>query len=286
MTLATNAHNAAQIEHWNGQAGQTWVKLQARLDAQLAPLGQLAMDRAEIRSGEAVLDVGCGTGATTFELSRRVGEAGRVLGVDISRPMLSLARQRLEAAHLPQTRFEEGDAQSHGFAHGAFDLIFSRFGIMFFADPIAAFKNLRAALKEGGRLAFVCWRRVSDNPWVAVPMAAAFQHIPQPPPPPPGAPSEFAFADRDRVHAVLEGAGFGQISIESTDMLIGGASLAVTVDTTLSMGPVAAALRETNPEKRAPVEYAVRQAFEPYDGKEGVRLGAGVWIVWARRGLG
>lgn len=281
MTPATNGINAAQIEHWNGPAGETWVKLQARLDAQLAPLGHLAMDCAAIRPGEAVLDVGCGTGETTLELSRRVGESGKVLGVDVSRPMLSLARQRLKAAGFSQTRFEEGDAQNHEFARGSFDLVFSRFGIMFFADPVAAFKNLRAALGKQGRLSFVCWRPAAENAWVAVPMAAAFQHIPQPPPPPPGGPGEFAFAERDRVHEILSGAGFRNITIEPQDMLIGGASLDVTVDTTLSMGPVAAALREADPAAREPVAYAVRQAFAPYEGSEGVRLGAAVWIVRA-----
>ena len=282
MALTTNAQNAAQIEHWNGPAGETWVKLQARLDTQLAPLGRLAMDLAAVRTGEAILDVGCGTGETTLELSRRVGPGGKVLGVDVSRPMLSLARQRLKDAGFPQTRFEEGDAQNHAFARGNFDLVFSRFGIMFFADPVAAFGNLRSALKNEGRLAFVCWRPVAENPWVAVPMAAAFRHIPRPPPSEPGAPGEFAFADRDRVHAILSGSGFRDITIEPEDMLIGGASLEVTVDTTLSMGPVAAALREADPGKRPPVEDAVRRALAPYDGSDGVRLGAGVWVVQAR----
>ena len=284
MTLATNGANSAQIEHWNGPAGETWVRLQARLDAQLAPLGRLAMDRAAIRPGEAVLDVGCGTGETTLELSRRVGESGKVLGVDVSRPMLSLARQRLEAAGLSQTRFEEGDAQSHDFARGGFDLVFSRFGIMFFADPVAAFRNLRAALTKKGRLVFVTWRPAAENPWVSVPMTAAFQHIPQPPPPPPGGPGEFSFAQRDRVYQILTGAGYKDITIEPEDRLIGGANLDVTVDTTLAMGPVAAALREADPAKREPVACAVRQAFTPYDGSEGVRLGAGVWVVRAKRG--
>ena len=148
MTLGTNGVNAAQIEHWNGPAGETWVRLQARLDAQLAALGRLAMDRAAIRPGEAVLDVGCGTGETTLELSRRVGEGGKVLGVDVSRAMLSLARRRLEASGFSQTRFEEGDAQTHDFARGGFDLVFSRFGIMFFADPVAAFKKSARRSRE------------------------------------------------------------------------------------------------------------------------------------------
>ncbi|MBV8450333.1 MAG: class I SAM-dependent methyltransferase [Hyphomicrobiales bacterium] len=282
MSSTANDVNAAQIEHWNGPAGETWVKLQTRLDAQLAPLGHLAMDGAGLRPGESVLDVGCGTGATTLELSRRVSPNGKVVGIDISRPMLSFARQRLEAAGFPQTRFEEGDAQTRRLSEGGFDLVFSRFGVMFFADPVAAFKNLRAALNERGRLSFVCWRRVADNPWVAVPMAAAFQHIPQPPPSPPGGPGEFSFAERERVHDILARAGFKDITIEAKDMLVGGASLDVTVDTTLAMGPIAAALREADPVKREPVAHALRQAFAPYENADGVRLGAGVWLARAR----
>jgi SAM-dependent methyltransferase len=282
MTLATNGENTAQIEHWNGPAGETWVKLQARLDAQLAPLGRMAMDLAAIRPGEAILDVGCGTGATTLELSDRAGPNGKVFAVDVSRPMLALARQRLGAANLAQTRFEEGDAQTYGFVPGGFDLVFSRFGVMFFADPVAAFGNLRSALGRQGRLVFVCWRPAGENPWVAVPMAAAFQHIARPAPPEPGTPGEFAFADRERVRGVLAAAGFGEITIAPRDMLIGGASLEVTVDTTLAMGPVAAALRETEPEKLQLVEDAVRHALAPFEGPSGVRMGAAVWIVEAR----
>ena len=180
-------------------------------------------------------------------------------------------------------RFEEGDAQTHRFAPGSLDLVFSRFGVMFFADPIAAFGNLRSALRRRGRLAFVCWRPARENEWVAVPMAAAFQHVPRPQAPEPGAPGEFAFADRDRVQGILSGAGFADIVIEPSDALIGGSNLDITVDTTLNMGPVGAALRESaSAEKRQAVEDAVRQALIPFDGPNGVRLGAAVWIVSAQ----
>jgi SAM-dependent methyltransferase len=282
MTLKKPEVNTAQIEHWNGPAGETWVKLQARLDAQLAPLGRAAMDRAAIHPGEAILDVGCGTGETTLELSERVGPKGKVLGLDVSRPMLELARQRLRIANLVHTTFEEGDAQTYAFSPGSFDLAFSRFGVMFFSDPVAAFANLRSALARRGRIVFVCWRTVSENAWVAVPLEAAFRHIPRPAAPEPGAPGEFSFADRDRVRAALSGAGFGDITIEPQDMTIGGGSLEVTVDTTLAMGPVAAALREVGPEKRQAVEEALREVLAPFAGPEGVRMGAAVWIVAAR----
>jgi SAM-dependent methyltransferase len=277
---AANQPNASQIEHWNGAAGETWVKLQARLDVQLAPLGRRAMDQAAIRPGEAILDIGCGTGQTTLELAERVGGSGTVLGVDISGPMLDLARRRSAAAGLAQARFEQGDAQTQRFAQGSFDLVFSRFGVMFFADPVAAFGNLRRALRRQGRLVFVCWRQARDNEWVTVPMAATFQHLPRPPAPEPGAPGEFAFADRDRVQAILAAAGFADIRIEKSDEPIGGMSLDVSVDTTLNMGPVAAALREPgSAEKRQAVEAAVRQALAPFAGPNGVRMGSAVWIV-------
>jgi SAM-dependent methyltransferase len=277
---AANQPNASQIEHWNGAAGETWVKLQARLDVQLAPLGRRAMDQAAIRPGEAILDIGCGTGQTTLELAERVGGSGTVLGVDISGPMLDLARRRSAAAGLAQARFEQGDAQTRRFAQGSFDLVFSRFGVMFFADPIAAFGNLRRALRRQGRLVFVCWRQARDNEWVTVPMAATFQHLPRPPAPEPGAPGEFAFADRDRVQAILAAAGFADIRIEKSDEPVGGMSLDVSVDTTLNMGPVAAALREPgSAEKRHAVEAAVRQALAPFAGPNGVRMGSAVWIV-------
>ena len=281
-TAATNRPNAAQIEHWNGPAGDTWVRLQARLDAQLAALGRMGMDRAAIQAGENILDIGCGTGQTTLELAERAGSDGQVLGIDISAPMLALARQRGAEAG-SQARFEEGDAQTRAFAPGSFDLVFSRFGIMFFADPVAAFGNLRSALRKKGRITFICWRQVSENPWVAIPMAAAFRHIPRPPAPEPGTPGEFAFADRERVHGILSGAGFTDIRIEPTDAKIGAANLEMAVDTTLNMGPVGAALRDpAMKDKRDDVAAAVRDAIAPYAGPDGVRMGAAVWIVEAR----
>ena len=151
---------------------------------------------------------------------------------------------------------------------------------MFFSDPIAAFGNLRSALRKGGRLAFTCWRQPRDNPWVAVPMAAAFEHIPRPPAPEPDAPGEFAFADHDRVHSILSEAGFDNIHIEPVDEMVGRGSLDETVETTLQMGPVGAALREV-PEKREVVGAALRRALAPFAGPDGVRMGAAVWIVRA-----
>ena len=280
MALTTNAQNAAQIEHWNGPAGETWVKLQARLDTQLAPLGRLAMDLAAVRTGEAILDVGCGTGETTLELSRRVGPGGKVLGVD-GRARCFRSAPTVKDAGFPQTRFEEGDAQTM-LSLAATSISSSRASASCSSRtpwrPSETYA--RRSRMRGGWLSFagapspktLGWRCPWRRPSSTFP-APAVQ---------PGAPGEFAFADRDRVHGILSGAGFRDITIEPEDMLIGGASLEVTVDTTLSMGPVAAALREADPAKREPVEDAVRRALAPYDGSEGVRLGAGVWVVQAR----
>jgi SAM-dependent methyltransferase len=263
------------------------VALQEVIDTQLAPLGQRTMDRGAIAAGERVLDVGCGCGQTTLELARRVGTSGSVLGVDISSVMLDRARELARAAGVAHVDFTNADAQTHAFPAESFDVLFSRFGVMFFADPRAAFANLRAALKRGGRVAFVCWRTLPENPWMAVPIAAALQHIEPPAMPAPDAPGPFAFADAARVRGILEGAGFDAVAFDGLDETLtigGGGELDRTVDFLLQMGPTAAALREAGPAKTAQVAAAVREALVPYhqDGV-GVRMASAAWIVTARR---
>ena len=194
--------NAAQIDYWNATAGPSWVAAQEGLDIELRPWGEKAIATLAPVAGARMIDVGCGCGATTLMLAERVGPGGRVLGADISAPMLALARQRAEAAGLAQASFIQADAQTHAFEPA--DGVFSRFGVMFFADPAAAFANLRAALTERGRVVFVCWRALEHNPWMGVPVAAIAPLLPQAPQAPqPGAPGPFAFADGDRVHAIL-----------------------------------------------------------------------------------
>jgi SAM-dependent methyltransferase len=273
--------NAAQIEHWNAQAGDTWAALHDRLDAQLEPLGRAAMDSAPPASGERVLDIGCGTGQTTLALGERVGSQGSALGVDISRPMLELARARARAAAIKNVRFEQADAQIYALEPRAFDYAFSRFGVMFFADPVAAFANLRAAMRQGGRLVFVTWRSARENQWVSVPCEAAYRHLPRPAPPEPGAPGEFSLADADRLRPILAGAGFAKIAIDPHDMPIGGGSLERMLDTILRMGPVEAALRESGQDQREAVAISLREALTPFAGVQGVRMGSATWLVRA-----
>jgi SAM-dependent methyltransferase len=283
--MTTAGPNAEQEKYWNETAGPTWVRLNEVLDRMIAPIGRRAMDRAGLVAGERVLDVGCGCGNTTVELARRVAPGGSVTGVDVSAPMLALARER--AAGVDGVRFERADAQVHPFPPGAFDVVFSRFGVMFFVDPTAAFANLRGALRSGGRLVFVCWQPLPVNDWMRVPVMAAVQIIPLPPPPAPDAPGPFSFGDPDRVRGILAGAGFVEIDVaphEGTLTLPGGGDVDTTVDFVLQMGPAAAALREANdPDVRPRVAHAVREALLPYVTPEGPRMPYACWVVSAQR---
>lgn len=283
MTPSPSAANAEQIEYWNARAGQTWAEFQQQLDRQIQPLGEQAQRVLAPATGERVLDIGCGCGQTTLELAQRVGPSGRVVGVDISRPMLEVARAR--SAAVSNVKFLELDAQREHIAAAAgvsvFDAAFSRFGVMFFGDPIAAFANIRAALRPAGRLAFVCWRPLAANPWMRVPMEAATPLLPPLPPGDPQAPGPFAFADAARVEGILRSAGFTAVTHQPYDARIGSGDLEQTLALTFRVGPLGAVLRE-HPEYRERVAAAVRTALQPYAGPDGVLLPAAVWIFSAR----
>lgn len=276
--------NDEQIAYWNEQAGEKWVVLQDRIDAQLEPLGLVAMDALAPAAGERVLDVGCGCGATSRTLAARVGSAGSVTGVDVSGPMLAQARAR--AADTPTVRFIQGDAATHPFPPGSFDALFSRFGVMFFADPPAAFANLRRATAPGGRLGFVCWQSLFANEWVRIPIEVAAPHVPLPPPPAPGTPGPFQLADRDRVLAILADAGWADVGVDPHETVLGvggSADLDETVDFLLRIGPLARVLGEVTDraDAAAAVADALRARLAPLHGPGGVRLGGATWIVTA-----
>jgi len=275
--------NAEQIEYWNAIQGAKWVTLQQRLDALIEPFGTFAIDRAGIARGERVLDVGCGCGATCLALAERVGSGGSVLGVDISTIMLERARERAWDAGFTQVELANVDAQTHPFAPAARDLVFSRFGVMFFADPTRAFANLRTALRPGGRAVFVCWRPLAENPWMGAPLGALASFLSPPAPPPPGSPGPFAFADPDRVRAILAGAGFEPPEIAAHDgELVLGDDLDDAVRFTLSTGPASRMLEEAGPAHRARAEQVVRDALAPYVGRGGVSLAGAIWCVTAQ----
>ena len=273
--------NADQIAYWNAGAGETWAAMQARLDQQLEPLGLRAMEALAPKPGERILDIGCGAGQSTLALASAVGPTGLALGLDISRPLLSVAEGRAREAGLDQARFVEADAQIHAFESKAFDGVYSRFGVMFFADPIAAFTNIRKALKPGGRLAFVCWRSHAENVFMSLPAQSVAHLLPPSPPPVPNAPGPFAFADGDRLKGILEAAGFSAVTLTPHDQKIGSGDLEQTLATSLKVGPLGAVLRE-NPDKQEAVIAAVRAALAPHEGPDGVKLPSATWNVSAQ----
>ena len=284
--LAPAGPNADQVKYWNETTGTKWVALHDLINAQIQPLGLQAMERAGIAVGEHALDIGCGCGGTTLELARRVGATGAVTGVDISAVMLRRAAEVAAAGGVSNVRFVNADAQTHAFTAHSFDLAFSRFGVMFFAQPQAAFANICKALRPGGRLAFVAWQAVHLNPWMFVPMAAAAQHITIPLPATPDAPGPFAFADVDRVRGILSAAGFVDLAFEElndTLLIGGGADLDQTVDFLLQMGPTAAAMREAGTGVLGAVTSAIREALKPYATAGGVRMQGAAWIVTGQR---
>jgi SAM-dependent methyltransferase len=281
--------NAEQRTFWNEQAGPLWVAHQERLDRQIGPHGEVALARLAPKPGERVVDLGCGCGDSALALGRAVGPGGRVLGVDVSEPMLARARERAAAAGLANVEFRQADVQIAPLEPGGFDAAFSRFGVMFFADPVAAFANVRRALRPGGRLAFVCWRPVAENPWVRVPMAAAATLVALPPPPPEGTPGPFAFGDSGRVRRILAEAGYEAVEVEPADLPMhpGGGDPDEAASLFLDVGPLAFALREAGADEalRAKVHEAVRQAAAAHVREGRVELGSAIWLVRARRAL-
>lgn len=278
----TQPPNTAQIDYWNDTPGLTWASLQTLLDRQIAPLGEAAMAALDPRAGERILDIGCGCGETALALALAVGPEGRVLGADISRPMLEVARQRIAAAGLIQASAIEADAQAEDFGAGQWDALYSRFGVMFFADPPAAFANLARALKPGGRLAFVCWRPLKENPWMTAPLAAALQHVAPPEPSDPHAPGPFAFSDPERVRSILAGAGFRDITATPHNAAIGGNPLEDALIVARKVGP-AARLIADHPDQRDAILASLRQALKANDGPDGVWFDSATWIVTATK---
>ena len=273
--------NSEQIEFWNGDAGQRWVTQQEQLDAMLADIGAEILKTAAAKPGEHVLDVGCGCGETSLKLADAVGANGNVTGVDISQPMLARAKSRAGGKHVT---FVQADAASHHFTQ-EFDLLFSRFGVMFFADPDAAFANMRKALKPTGRVAFVCWREPRENEWVRVPIAAAREHVPPPPQLGPEDPGPFSFANPGRVRRILANGGFDVITMRPLDTpLTLGETLDEAVEYIQQFGPIARLLNEATPQQREAAAKAIREAMKPYAKSAPVRLIGATWLVTAKCG--
>jgi SAM-dependent methyltransferase len=276
-------NNADQIAYWNGPGGQRWADRQQAQDILLRPIADALIDRARPKAGERVIDVGCGSGATTIAFAQKVGPSGHVFGVDVSGPMLERARQSAPA-ELP-VDFVLADATVYPFDPESFDLLASRFGVMFFAEPARSFANMRGALRPSGRLAFACWREPRENPFFMAPLQAVYKHVPKLPQQGPDDPGPFSFASEARVHRILGEAGFTGIEMEPCDFALDvaiGRGLDAAVQGALEIGPASRALEGHPEDVRAAATNAIREALTPFAKGQTVPLPASIWIVTAR----
>jgi len=283
--------NEEQIAYWNGDAGHRWAQKDDMMSAMLQPIAVDLLQHADLGACRRVLDVGCGGGSETLMLASALHDGASVVGVDVSTPLLTVAQARLAASPPAQRKIEfiEADAATHAFADGAFDGLFSRFGVMFFDDPVTAFANLGRALQTGAPIAFSCWQALTHNPWVAVPLAAALQHVPAPEPPEPGAPGPFAFADSDRVRSILEAAGFSAVRIAHHAVQMcwtRGQDLQTSTRELVNIGPVGRLLTDADETTRDRVYDECIQALAPYYRDHRLCLPGAVWFVTAHAGQG
>jgi len=275
--------NVEQIAEWNGALGERWASMQREIDGVVVPFGDAALKAAAPQPGERVIDIGCGCGETAIELARRVGELGAVLGIDVSKPMLAVARSRAAHERHAHLTFRDADASQADLPSNN-DLLFSRFGVMFFSQPGPAFGHLRKSLRALGRCVFVCWRTPRDNPWAMTPLIAARKAMGvTPPPADPNAPGPFAFADDDRLRTILSGAGFERIAIQRFDADVTlGATPRSAAQGALRIGPASRFAQEMGAEQLPKILDAVESALVPLAMSDGqVRLNGSTWIISA-----
>jgi SAM-dependent methyltransferase len=269
-----------QATRWNGAAGNAWVAAQDVLENLFRPLEELLVEAVTAIPGGRVLDVGCGTGSTTLAIARRLGPSSRCVGIDISEPVITAAREHADQERAPVS-FILGDAQEHAFDPRAFDAVVSRFGVMFFPDPVRAFANLRQAAAGDALLRAVVWRGPEDNPFMTTAERAAAPLLPDLPVRRPDEPGQFGFADADRVGRILRESGWGDVDIRPIDVtcVLPEAEL---VGYFSRLGPVGLRLREVDERTRAEVVGLVRPAFDPYVHGSDVRFTAACWMLCAR----
>tara|TARA_R110000850_G_scaffold913_6_gene5497 strand:+ start:34890 stop:35729 length:840 start_codon:yes stop_codon:yes gene_type:complete len=275
-------NNEDQVEYWNGPAGQKWVDQSDRLDAMLAPFADTVIAHAGLQPDEFVMDIGCGAGALTLRAAAEAGPQQGALGVDVSAPLISLARERALAAGAP-ARFELADASTY-MASPAADCVISRFGVMFFDDPAAAFANIRQSVRQGGRLAFVCWQALTVNDWALAPLQAAMPFLKEAPAPAdPTAPGPFAFQDKDRVARILSDAGWDNVMIDpvETAIVLPGDDAMSTAGFMMQLGPLSRLL-ETQGIDEAQVRDALIQRLQQHKAADGrVTMKSACWRVTA-----
>lgn len=273
--------NREQAALWNDASGKAWVEMQEVLDRMLTPFGERLIDAAFPGEGVRVADIGCGAGATTLAMARRVGPAGSCVGVDISGPLVAAATARAAAEGADNVAFIQADAQTHPFEPGSADAIISRFGVMFFDDPAAAFANIRRGARPDATLTFVAWRAAAENPFMTLALRTAAPYLPPLPTPGPEEPGQFAFADADRVRRILNASGWSDIDVAPLDVpcSIAEADLWTYVP---RMGPVGMALRDADDSTRARIGDVLRAAYTPLIRDGVVEFTGACWLVTAR----
>jgi ubiquinone/menaquinone biosynthesis C-methylase UbiE len=272
--------NDEQGRLWNGDAGHAWVDAQPALDSMFKPIEQLLIEAVTARAPRTLLDVGCGTGATTLAAARSLGAPGACTGIDISAPMIAVARARAEQESLP-VHFTVADAETHAFAPARFDAIMSRFGVMFFGDPVRAFTNLRRAARNDAELRFVAWRSADENPFMTTAERAAAPLLPNLPARKAGGPGQFAFADDREVRKILTSAGWSAIDCRQLDVACALPEQDLMMYLT-RLGPVGRALDEVSSEDaRRRIGETVRRAFDSYVQRDEVHFNAACWMVAA-----
>jgi len=272
--------NADQLAFWNGVGGETWVARQAHTDITLQPVSDALLAHAAPETGESVLDVGCGCGASTLDFARAVGPTGSVEALDISGPMLAEARRRATAANLGNVDWRQADAATTSLA--GYDLLTSMFGLMFFGDPVTAFVHMRSAANPGARMAFVSWRPLAENPWMQVPMGAVLTHLPPRPKGDPNGPGMFAFSNPERVTQILTDAGWSAPEFRKLDCeldIAAGRGLDEAIVQSTKIGAVNSWLRNEPAEIVSAAIASIREALAPYANGSKVSLPAAMWLV-------
>ena len=272
--------NADMLAFWNGQGGRIWVARQAHTDITLTPVTEALLAFASPRTGERVLDVGCGCGAPTLEFARAVGPSGRVAALDISGPMLADGEARAKAAGIANVEWRQADPATA--ALDEYDLLTSAFGTMFFGDPVGAFAHMRRAANPGARMAIVCWRQLAENPWMEVPMKAVAHHVPPRPKPAPHAPGMFAFADPQRVSEVLTASGWTPPRFKKLDVdldIAAGRGLEEAVIQSTQIGAVNSWLRNQPSEVISAAIASLSEALAPHVNGASVRLPSAMWLI-------
>ena len=283
MSLQTqhDPKNEAEITYWNSAGGRRWVERQQSQDIVLGPILQATLERAQLRQGERVVDIGCGTGASSIALAERVGPSGQVLGVDVSAPMLARAAERLPpGAPVKFVRAERRPPVRIGRFRSAFFALWRHV----FRGAGSRFCQLRTALKPSGRLAFACWRKFDENPWLQVPLRAALEHVPPLSRPGPEDPGPFSFASERRVHRIQADAGLQSVILEPRDFdldIACGGGIEEALEAAMALGPTSRALQDQGPETRAAVATAIRRALQPYQRGKQVALADAIWLVTA-----